>query len=347
MSDTTITLITEHPAEVAGRADEAHVWADPAALAAATGWTLKPEGLCRENVCVPVRDRASLVDDDGRVELGAFAAAVGHAYAAEPAARVAAFGAALDQSATTPAIAPDFELTSTDGETVRLRAYDHEKRVIVTWASWCGCRYDLPSWQALRDELGTGVRIIPIALDDTIEAAKVWVDAAQLKPDFPVLVDPDHVVAEQYGIINVPSVVWIDEDDNIVRPPTIAPGDNQFKEWTNIEASVHHDELRAWVRDGTLPETPESNDIAPAREHHEARTERRLAAWLHRHGHDPAAAIHFARAIELAPMDWTIARGSMPLKGQDPMGEEFLVFWNEWDAQGRPGYGAAAGATAS
>src|SRR4051812_3487792 len=77
MTSGAVTWIdAEHgPREVAARIDGDRVLVDPAALEAATGWTLKPEGLCREAVCVPVRDRGALVEDD-LIDVAAFAAAL-------------------------------------------------------------------------------------------------------------------------------------------------------------------------------------------------------------------------------------------------------------------------------
>ena len=88
------------------------------------------------------------------------------------------------------------------------------------------------------------------ALDEA-DAAREWIEAAS--PTFPCLLDPDHVVAERYGFINVPTAIWIDEDDRIVRPPDMTPADDTFKDFTGIDSSVHHDALRAWVRNGVLP----------------------------------------------------------------------------------------------
>jgi hypothetical protein len=154
-------------------------------------------------------------------------------------------------------------------------------------------------------------------------------------------VDPEHDVADRLGITNVPSAVWIDEDDRIVRSPVIAPADDMFRDFTGVDSSVHHDQMRAWVREGTPP--PARPVEGPSAEQQLARAERRLGAYLRRIGHEDRAAVHFARAAECAPMDWTIRRGTLPLVGDDPFGQTFFDFMTEWSDAGRPGYGAADG----
>ena len=151
--------------------------------------------------------------------------------------------------------------------------------------------------------------------------------------------DTAHVTAERYGITNVPSVVWVDEDDNIVKPPTIAPGDDQFVEFTKIESEQHHEALRRWVRDGVLPESAQVEPHERTDAEQQALAERRVAAYLQRNGDTEAAKRHLAAAQELAPWDWTVRRGGIAMTGGDPfLGEEFTSFWEEWDASGRPGY---------
>jgi hypothetical protein len=170
------------------------------------------------------------------------------------------------------------------------------------------------------------------------------VAAADPGPTYPVLFDPDQSVAEAYGLYNVPSAVWIDEEGRIARPPVIAPSDDTWRDFSGVDSEVHHDQLRRWVRDGVLPVDPDATRdrlAPPSPELAEARVERRLGAWLVRRGRADLAEGHFARAVELAPNDFTINRGSMPLRGQDPFGQEFFDFWQRWEAAGRPGYGAA------
>src|SRR3954451_23318547 len=68
----TVTVIDDNVRTVEAQVDGGRVLVAPEMLPAAIGWTLKPEGLCRDELCVPARDRDALVVD-GRVDLAAAA----------------------------------------------------------------------------------------------------------------------------------------------------------------------------------------------------------------------------------------------------------------------------------
>jgi hypothetical protein len=184
--------------------------------------------------------------------------------------------------------------------------------------------------------------VVGVAFDDAAATALEWVEAAEPRPTFPMLLDREILLGELYGIYNVPSVVWVDEDDRVARAPVTAPGDDLFRSLTNIDSAVHHDQLRAWVRTGALPPPSGKEQLMlPTDDEQRARLERRVGAHLARTGRGDLAAAHFEAATALAPMDWTIRRGTMPLRGVDPFGDEFFAFMGEWAAAGMPGYGSA------
>ena len=109
----------------------------PPALAGATGWALKPEGLCREAVCVPVRDPEALGGSEG-VDLAAFAAALGRPLALDLAERTAALGtAAADRSAALASLeASDFSLPDLAGRRRTLSEHRGKKALLIAYASW-------------------------------------------------------------------------------------------------------------------------------------------------------------------------------------------------------------------
>jgi hypothetical protein len=109
----------------------------PAALERATGWQLKPEGLCREAVCVPVRDRAALTGKAG-IDLAVFAAALGLPLALDRAERAAALGtAAADRRASLASLeAPDFSLPDLAGRRHTLAEQRGKKALLIAYASW-------------------------------------------------------------------------------------------------------------------------------------------------------------------------------------------------------------------
>jgi peroxiredoxin len=310
----------------------------PAVLPDALGWELKPEGLCRGDVCVPVRDRAAL-DVDGRVDLGAVASALGRPVLVDAARRVVAIGLprAEQQPLAAGAPAAPFSLPDLDGHVHELGEWSGTKRLVVTFASWCGCRYDLPGWQALRDELageGHQLNVIAVALDESADAVNEFAE----KVDLPVLLDREHLLSELYAVSNVPTVVWIDEDDRIARPNRVAFGDDQFEAFHGVPSAPHHDAVRAWVRDGVLPTEPEHAGVVAQLDDDEvlARLHFRIATQLRRAGDEEGATEHFDSALALAPLDFTIARAQMPLRGGDPFGAEFFELYEQWQVAGSP-----------
>ena len=199
---------------------------------------------------------------------------------------------------------------------------------------------DLPVWQALHEELAPyGFTVITVALDKDPEDARPWIEAAA--PTHPSLIDTEWVVADLYNMVNVPTVVWIDEQGRMVRPNDVTYVTDTFTSITGIDPAPHLAAIRAWVRDGVSSidpdEVPEFQSL-PSETDQLARAEFGLAQWLARHGRAEAAERHFRRAGELAPHDFTIRRGSMPMRGIDPMGPQFIDMVVEWMGSGHTYY---------
>ncbi|MBI2167923.1 MAG: redoxin domain-containing protein [Actinobacteria bacterium] len=132
-----VVVVTDEAREVDAEAGDGGLRIRVDDLEAATGWHLNDDGLCRGEMCVPVRDRGALLSD-GLIDLAALGQALhcptvvdaehGVVAMAEPAAdRV---------SALESLNAPDVTLPDLDGKPVRLSDYAGKKKLLVAWASW-------------------------------------------------------------------------------------------------------------------------------------------------------------------------------------------------------------------
>ena len=62
------------------------------------------------------------------------------------------------------------------------------------------------------------MEIVTVSLElSDAEASRPFIEAAY--PEHPSLLDPAHQLDALFGVVNIPNVIWIDEDGLIVRPP--------------------------------------------------------------------------------------------------------------------------------
>ena len=106
-------------------------------LEQATGWSLKSEGLCRDQVCVPVRNVEALIKDD-QVDLAEFARLVSQNIVIDAQRKVVALGEQAQIRSTEMATleAPDFTLPDIHGQQVSFSDYNRRKRLLLAWSSW-------------------------------------------------------------------------------------------------------------------------------------------------------------------------------------------------------------------
>jgi hypothetical protein len=184
-----------------------------------------------------------------------------------------------------------------------------------------------------------GFTVISVALDRAPEDARPWIQRAN--PTHPSLIDTRWTLADRYNIVNVPTVVWIDEQGRIVRPNDVFYATDTYRGLTGIDAARSIDRVRNWVRNGdTGLDAIDAHELqsVPTHEHQQARAEFALAQHLAQRGREDAAERHFVRAGELAPHDFTIRRGSMPMRGIDPRGPAFIEMLTDWIGAGNAYY---------
>jgi hypothetical protein len=134
---TVLTVLSDEARTVDAEVTGGRARVDPADLPAAIAWELKPDGLCRAEVCVPVRDPDAL-RAGARLDLAAVAEALDRPSALDAESGVMAVGEprALRRQAREGLVAPTFELPDLDGALHRLEEWRGRKKLLTAFASW-------------------------------------------------------------------------------------------------------------------------------------------------------------------------------------------------------------------
>jgi cytochrome c biogenesis protein CcmG/thiol:disulfide interchange protein DsbE len=113
-------------------------------------------------------------------------------------------------------LAPTFQLPDLNGQNVSVQDLRGKPVLVNFWASWCGpCVYEMPYIQEVYDKWsGDGLVVLAINIGESLSQAREFMESSQLS--FPVLLDKDGKVAEQYNVRGIPMSVFIDRE-GIIR----------------------------------------------------------------------------------------------------------------------------------
>jgi hypothetical protein len=106
-------------------------------FAGATGWQLKPEGLCFAKTCVPVINSSALTNST-HIDLVEFARVTNQNIVVDQKHKIAALGERADSRSEAMAtlVAPDFRLPDIHGKQVSFSDFNRRKRLLLAWSSW-------------------------------------------------------------------------------------------------------------------------------------------------------------------------------------------------------------------
>lgn len=116
-------------------------------------------------------------------------------------------------------LAPDFELQTTTGETIKLSDFRGQAVLVNLWATWCPpCRAEMPAIEKIHNEYkddGLVVLAVNMTYQDTQSNIAPFV--AEYGLTFPILLDPSGSVGTAYQLRSLPSSFFIDRDGIITE----------------------------------------------------------------------------------------------------------------------------------
>jgi thiol-disulfide isomerase/thioredoxin len=111
---------------------------------------------------------------------------------------------------------PDFEAPLLDGKKVSLQNYRGKVVFLNIWATWCGpCRSEMPSMEIVYQRYkGRGLEMLALNLQEGKSEIETFM--RQNKLTFPVIMDQDGRIGNQYGIRAIPTTYILDRQGRVV-----------------------------------------------------------------------------------------------------------------------------------
>ncbi|RAK18469.1 peroxiredoxin [Anoxybacillus vitaminiphilus] len=112
--------------------------------------------------------------------------------------------------------APDFELKTLDGKSIRLSELQGKKVILNFWATWCPpCQAEMPEMQNFYEKYNEDVEILAVNLTSQDSRDKVASFIKEYGLTFPVVLDEEGDVLKLYKISPIPTSYMIDREGTI------------------------------------------------------------------------------------------------------------------------------------
>ena len=114
-----------------------------------------------------------------------------------------------------PIPAPDFALTTMEGEEIRFADLVGKPLLLNIWATWCPpCREELPFFQQAFEKYAENITFVFLSVDDEKEEVEEFI--TENGYTFPVYLDSGSNCLITYGINSIPVTVLVDAEGNIL-----------------------------------------------------------------------------------------------------------------------------------
>lgn len=135
-------------------------------------------------------------------------------------AAIVVFGLQLarrQQTQPTQGAAPDFAITTFDGQDLSLNDLRGQIVVLNFWASWCGpCRVEAPDLQRIHERYqDRGVVVVGITYTDTDAKSLAFMD--EFGMTYPNGPDRGNRISDRYNIQGVPETFVIDREGKVAH----------------------------------------------------------------------------------------------------------------------------------
>ena len=113
--------------------------------------------------------------------------------------------------------APDFTLNLLSGQSMSLsQSRGNDPAIIFFWATWCPhCREELGTLAAETQQLvKNGIKIILVNVEENPRLVKAFIEENKLA--YPVFLDQKSEISQQYGIVGLPTLFFVDKNGVVV-----------------------------------------------------------------------------------------------------------------------------------